>query len=869
MLTGTTFAASKAGAQALKQQAAEMDKTSEKAKKLQQQLMGFDEINTLSFDDSSDNQADSPSGADFGAAMGDYTTPEWLRNFWADIVSIAKDFAQPFIDAWNNKGAALIAAIKYAFTQIWELIKAIGRSFMEVWTNGTGQKFIENILQLWTEIFNIMGDIGRALRNAWEEGNRGTVMIQTIFNALNRILELLHTLAATFRNVWNNGTGEAIFANILTIITNIARAFENLAQGIKIAWEANGNGERIMQALLGIVQDVTGWIGRLTGKFADFIGKLNFEPLLNAGAKAWEGLRTLIQGVLDVGMMLYEEFIQPFAKWMIEFVLPKGLSMMGSVFEGIGKALSVISKNKVAVEVIKSLAIAIGIFVGVLKVANIAIGIFNAVLALNPIVLIIAGVIALIAAIVLLVRNWDEVKVALGKAWDWLKGKFGELKDWFVQKIQDLLAWFKELPSKFGDVIDSIAEWFRSLPEKIKQATVVLANGIFEFIFGKKVSASDGSTATSYTQDIANFFKDLPQKIKTAIGNIWAAIKEPFTFRATQVTDAAKQLWESFKDTVSNLKKAILGGNAGHVWQLIVGLFTFDRAKVTDSIKQLWQSFDSVVTSVIRAIFGQSGVTMWDKLKNLFVIGKDRVLSGVSGLWSWASDVWPNIQRALGNVREWIIAKFDIGHGIGKNIYNGVISILNSMIDGLNSLFGSLNKILNKVGIGSVTIPRLSYWYADGTDYHPGGLAVVNDGTGAWQEAFKVPGSAWQMFPAVRNLVTNLPRGTQVLSGSQTKNAFPNYATGTGLSMPTLITDMLNETQTSTRTTHLPSVSNDNQGAMLSVLNAILQALVSGQATREKNGDIIINIGGQKLVRILGSEIAKFERQTGRSFITV
>ncbi|WP_271496181.1 hypothetical protein, partial [Enterococcus sp. 5H] len=102
------------------------------------------------------------------------------------------------------------------------LIQAIGRSFLEVWTNGTGQRFVENLLILLADVLNIIGDIAGAFKRAWEQDGRGTALIQSIFDMFNGILELLHEIAVAFRDAWNdNGLGQSIAANILEIFTNI------------------------------------------------------------------------------------------------------------------------------------------------------------------------------------------------------------------------------------------------------------------------------------------------------------------------------------------------------------------------------------------------------------------------------------------------------------------------------------------------------------------------------------------------------------------------------------------------------------------------------------------------------------------------
>lgn len=70
--------------------------------------------------------------------------------------------------------------------------------------------------------------------------------------------------------------------------------------------------------------------------------------------------------------------------------------------------------------------------------------------------------------------------------------------------------------------------------------------------------------------------------------------------------------------------------------------------------------------------------------------------------------------------------------------------------------------------------------YAKGTNYHKGGLALVNDQSGSkYKELVKLPnGSAF--VPQERNTLLDLPRGSSVLKASQTAKLIPRYADGIG-----------------------------------------------------------------------------------------
>lgn len=70
--------------------------------------------------------------------------------------------------------------------------------------------------------------------------------------------------------------------------------------------------------------------------------------------------------------------------------------------------------------------------------------------------------------------------------------------------------------------------------------------------------------------------------------------------------------------------------------------------------------------------------------------------------------------------------------------------------------------------------------YANGTNYHPGGLALVNDQLGArYKELVKLP-NGHAFIPQERNTLLDLPPGSAVLKASQTAKLFPRYAEGIG-----------------------------------------------------------------------------------------
>lgn len=84
--------------------------------------------------------------------------------------------------------------------------------------------------------------------------------------------------------------------------------------------------------------------------------------------------------------------------------------------------------------------------------------------------------------------------------------------------------------------------------------------------------------------------------------------------------------------------------------------------------------------------------------------------------------------------------------------------------------------------------PTGSRKYANGTDFHPGGPAVVNDQKGpVFKEIIKLPSGSMGMFEE-RNVHADFPKGTQVIPAKESKRilesaGIPHYASGTGGSL--------------------------------------------------------------------------------------
>lgn len=330
---------------------------------LQASLMGFDELNVL---DNNKNNSDNGSfeaqplekftpqqkqdtpifddpGIDDGGAGEegdpgiDWNVPLEASQNAIDAANKVKkvlgELFDPMKKAWDEKGQAVVDAAKYSWSEIKRLLGDVGHSFMHVWDNGTGQKTVENILQLLADMLNIIGDIARAFAEAWEEGGRGTKFIQAIFNALNNVLELIHHIATSFREAWNDGTGERIAAHLIELFTGLANIIGNLASQFDKAWQHGNVGTSIFKTLLGMVDDMLAALSDMANYTANWAKKLDFTPLLQSIDTLLKSIRPVTKDVWDGLEWAYKNVLLPLAKFTITKLIPDFFNLLAAALK--------------------------------------------------------------------------------------------------------------------------------------------------------------------------------------------------------------------------------------------------------------------------------------------------------------------------------------------------------------------------------------------------------------------------------------------------------------------------------------------------------------------------------------------------------
>ena len=113
------------------------------------------------------------------------------------------------------------------------------------------------------------------------------------------------------------------------------------------------------------------------------------------------------------------------------------------------------------------------------------------------------------------------------------------------------------------------------------------------------------------------------------------------------------------------------------------------------------------------------------------------------------------------------------------NSVHGTIVHINA-VDNASGVIGSIRGMLSTLADKTINIFTRHTNNAKGTNFHPGGLAMVNDQKGPlYRELVTLP-SGEAFIPEGRDVLLPLPRGSKVLPANKTRRLFPAYANGIG-----------------------------------------------------------------------------------------
>ena len=252
---------------------------------------------------------------------------------------------------------------------------------------------------------------------------------------------------------------------------------------------------------------------------------------------------------------------------------------------------------------------------------------------------------------------------------------------------------------------------------------------------------------------------------------------------------------ESLKrwNEIPNSEKELLANNIDFLTKILTSKETLDKwNQLPDLQKRILADNSDLLAKVFAS---EESWNAWKKLPdpvkrmlgdNIDILSKVR--DGTISVGEYNKNVLPQLKKLLGDNTSLTSSVGDATEAV--RYYNEKIipapKTLNaktnalevsSALDILNTSWdGLLKKSEKKVSIDFIgPMPN-----AKGTNFHPGGSALVNDQKGPiYEELIQLPNGR-SFIPKGRNIVLDLPRGSKVLNATKTKRLIPKYADGVG-----------------------------------------------------------------------------------------
>lgn len=418
------------------------DATKDAAKAAKGYLSPLDEINRYSTQDTSSTASKTPSASGSGSGGGtslpsavsnvDYgkvaegeTALDKISKSAEKLAKLLKKLWKPFQDAWEKEGKNTISAAQIALSGIAKLAKSVGRSLVEVWTNGTGTTMLTTMLRIAQNVLKTIGNIASGFADAWNKNNVGTQIIQNIADALVVVMQFVERIAADTAT-W---AANLDFYPLLESISNLTSAFAPILESI--------------------------------GNVLEWIYKNIVLPMLTWVIEV--GLPTVINLVSKVATFLADH--QPIVEAF-------GAALIGAFAAAkIAELASIIIKNvsgiAMAAEGLITLMTGTGGIMGGIKAIATAIG---------PGGVFVLAVGACIAIGVLLYKNWDKIKEMAGKVWDWISNKTRRFVEDIGNKLRGLAT---KMTTIWGNIKASAHQKWNAIwstvsgfAERIKNAIV-------------------------------------------------------------------------------------------------------------------------------------------------------------------------------------------------------------------------------------------------------------------------------------------------------------------------------------------------------------------------------------------------------------
>ncbi|WP_394548806.1 D-Ala-D-Ala carboxypeptidase family metallohydrolase [Priestia aryabhattai] len=286
--------------------------------------------------------------------------------------------------------------------------------------------------------------------------------------------------------------------------------------------------------------------------------------------------------------------------------------------------------------------------------------------------------------------------------------------------------------------------------------------------------------------------------IKSFFISVWNGIKSVFTSVANAIINYVRGQWNSLKSTTTTIFNAVKSFLTT-VWNGIKSVISKVALAIWNYVKSQWNALKTGTSNIFNAI-KKFLSDVWNGIKNTVSKLANNIKDGVVNAWNslknHTTEMFNNIKSKVTSIFDDIVSAAKklpgrIGDGIkamADKVKSGVSAIGKKLAGGLETVVNAItqkgiNVVLDKIGVDKKNqIPKLDIpGYKKGTGGHPeDGPAFVGDG--GEEELVRLPNGNMFLSPNKTTLIPNMPKGTEVFNGKQTKSiidaAVPKYETG-------------------------------------------------------------------------------------------
>ena len=500
-----------------------------------------------------------------------------VSDFADKVKGILAGIFDVFKQAWDNKGAAVMASAKAALHALKDAAKAVGATFYEVFTNGTGLAWVESCLELLRSMLDVVTAIATAFTEAWTSG-AGFDLVTAIFVTLTDINYLLVAIGDTIAEVFRNGTGTAWFTSNLELLTSILGVIDTIALKFTEAWNSG------------------------------------------AGLENITALFTALTNINNLLISIADSFSRAFSSELGTMVLTNILGIVTGIYDIIGNlALSIMNAWNTA-------GVGDGIWTGILTIINNIAGFIHGIvdktaewaanLNFYPLLESIKNLLEAVGPVVQAIGDWLSkiyteivlpfakylIEVALPGIINALSGLFNFLNEhqWIIEVVgAALIGAFAA-----GKIVPLITK----IVGAVKAIIAVLSgSGGLMGAISTIVSALGGPLTLAITAAIAILVLLISNwdKVKETMQRFSDWMKGVFSHDWTQEFGALGEVFNGFLKNLENMwnsVKQIFGG----IIDFVAGVFTGDWERAWNGVKSIfegiWNLFGSIVKSPVNLI---------------------------------------------------------------------------------------------------------------------------------------------------------------------------------------------------------------------------------------------------------------------------